>query len=80
LERALQTCVLQNRDIYVQFTKGKVLLDMGVGRGAGGLGPPVFESFRKKGCFLSFVWEKTNFTTLGLPLEKRLEKSTNDHP
>ena len=45
---------------------------MGVGRGA--LAPPDFESFSKKGCSLSFEWEKTNFTTFGPPW-KNLEKS-----
>ena len=33
----------------------------------GGLGPLDFENFTKKGCFLSFEWEKTNFTTFGPP-------------
>jgi len=43
---------------------------MGVGRGAGGPRPPLhFENFSKKGCFLSFEWEKINFTTFA-PLEK----------
>jgi len=28
----------------------------------GGLAPVYFEIFSKKGCFLSFEWEKTNFT------------------
>jgi len=32
--------------------------------------PPLdFENFNKKGCFLDFEWEKTNFTTFG-PLKK----------
>jgi len=31
-----------------------------------------FENFSKKGCFLSFEWQKTNFSTLS-PLEKLLE-------
>jgi len=32
--------------------------------------PPLdFEIFSKKRCFLSFEWEKSNFTTFG-PLEK----------
>jgi len=26
-----------------------------------------FENFSKKGCFLSFEWEKTNFTTFDPP-------------
>jgi len=43
---------------------------MGVGRGAGGLGPTLdFELFSKKSCFLSFEWEKSNFATFE-PLEK----------
>jgi len=33
-------------------------------------------NFRKKGCFLSFEWEKTNFTTFA-PLEKPLGESTS---
>jgi len=47
---------------------------MGVGRGAGGHAPSVFENFSKKGCFLSFDWEKLNFTPSGPP-RKTLEKS-----
>ena len=47
---------------------------MGVGRGQ------EFEKFCKKGCFLSFEWQKTNFTTFGRPLEKLLEKSTSGPP
>ena len=27
------------------------------------------ENFSKNSCFLSFEWEKTNFTTFDLPLE-----------
>jgi len=44
---------------------------MGVGRkGQGGSRPSVdFEIFSKKDCFLSFEWEKSNFTTL-VPPEK----------
>jgi len=33
----------------------------------GGQGPLAFEIFNKKGCFLSFKWEKSNFTTFGPP-------------
>jgi len=41
---------------------------MVVGKGgAGGKGPLDFENFSKKGCFLSFEWEKTNFITFGHP-------------
>jgi len=41
---------------------------MGVGRGAGeGRGPLDFETFSKKDCFLSFEWEKTNFTIFNPP-------------
>jgi len=29
-----------------------------------------FEISIKKGCFLSFEWEKSNFTTFGSPMEK----------
>jgi len=40
---------------------------MGVRRG-GGLGHPLdFEIFSKKGCFLSFERDKSNFTNLGSP-------------
>jgi len=43
--------------------------------GAGeGLSPPDFEIPSKKGCFLSFEWEKSNFTTFD-PLEKCRKKS-----
>jgi len=38
-----------------------------------GQGPPCpldFGNFNKKGCFLNFEWEKTNFTTFGIRLEK----------
>jgi len=38
-----------------------------------------FENFSKKGCFLSFEWEKTNFTTFGPP-GKILEKSPGAPP
>ena len=31
-------------------------------RWKGGVGPPDLENFRKKGCFIIFEWEKTNFT------------------
>jgi len=43
------------------------LLAMGVGRGGGGLAFLDFKIFCKKGCFPSFEWEKSNFTTFGLP-------------
>jgi len=40
-------------------------------RGQRGPWPPLyFEIFSKKGCFLSFEWEKTNFTTFGHSLDK----------
>jgi len=42
---------------------------MGVGRGGWSALPPGFWKFQQKGCFLSFEWEKTYFTTFG-PLEK----------
>jgi len=42
---------------------------MGVGRG-GARAPWVLKISAKKGCFLSFEWEKTNFTTFAPPLEK----------
>ena len=35
--------------------------------GLGGLAPLDFKNFSKKGCFLSFEWEKTNYTTFGHP-------------
>jgi len=44
------------------------------GRGQGPLSPLYLENFRQKGCFLSFEWEKTNFTTFVPLLEKILEK------
>ena len=45
---------------------------MGVGRGRAvvTLAPLDFKNFSTKGCFLSFQWEKTNFTTFGTPIEK----------
>ena len=44
--------------------------DMGVGRGGAGEPFPLdFENFSKKNCFLSFEWEKTNFTTSSPPLK-----------
>jgi len=42
------------------------------GRRKGAVGcqsPLEFETFSKKGCFLSFEWEKTNLNSFGLPLE-----------
>jgi len=42
-------------------------MNMEVGRGAGGLGPPGFENFSKKGYFFSFEWEKANFTSFAPP-------------
>jgi len=43
---------------------------MGVGRRTGeALDPLDFENFSKKGCFLSFEWKKSNFTTFGPALE-----------
>ena len=41
---------------------------MGVGKN-----PLDFENFSKKGCFLSFEWEKSNFITFSPPLEKVLK-------
>jgi len=54
---------------------------MDVGREVGrrALAPLDFEHFGKKGCFLSFEWEKTNFTTFGPPV-KILEKSPGVPP
>ena len=45
---------------------------MGVGRGGGrgGQGHLDIKIFSKKVWFLSFEWEKKNFTTFGSPLEK----------
>ena len=37
--------------------------------------PLDFENFSKKGRFLRFEWEKTNFTTFGPSPRKFLEKS-----
>jgi len=43
-------------------------LHNGHGRQKGGLGHPLdFEIFSKKGYFLSFEMEKSNFTTFGSP-------------
>ena len=56
---------------------------MGVGRGGAGRGraPPLeFEIFSKKCCFLSFEWEKANFTISAPPPEKFLEKFTSCPP
>ena len=36
---------------------------MGVGKG----GREILKIFSKKGCFLSFEWEKANFATFDLP-------------
>jgi len=48
---------------------------MDVRRGAGsGLALLDFETFCKKGCFLSFQWEKINFTTFG-PLLKKFRQN-----
>jgi len=33
----------------------------------GGQGPPDFDNVSKKGYFIDFEWEKTNFTTFGSP-------------
>jgi len=54
---------------------------MGVGRGIReGQGLPLeFENSAKKGCFLSFQGEKTNFTTLISPT-KILEKYLSGPP
>jgi len=53
------------------------------GRRNGGAGEPSrpldFEIFSKKGCFFSFEWEKTNFTTFG-PLEKFWKNPVVAHP
>jgi len=47
---------------------------MGVGRG-------VLKISAGKGCFLSFEWEKTNFTTFGSPFGKKiLEKCPSAPP
>jgi len=39
-----------------------------------------FENFNKKGCFLSFEREKTNFTTFCTPPAKFLKKSLSGPP
>jgi len=41
------------------------------------MGVGEFENFRRNDCFLSFEWEKTNFTTFAQTLEKFLENSTS---
>jgi len=38
--------------------------------GVGALAPWILKILAKKGCFLGFEWEKTNFATFGPPLEK----------
>jgi len=38
--------------------------------GRGGKGPLDFEIFSKKGSFLSYEWEKTNFTTFSSSCKK----------
>ena len=50
------------------------------GRRKGGASPLDFENISKIGCFLSFEWEKTNFTTFGPPPGKILEKSPGGPP
>jgi len=53
---------------------------MGIGRGGRrDLAPWILTFSAKKGCFLSFEWEKTNFTTF-TPPRKILEKSPSDLP
>jgi len=53
---------------------------MGVGKGAGEAKAPLdFEIFSKKGCFLSFVWEK-QISPLLTPSGKFLEKSPSAPP
>jgi len=56
----------------IEETCGVGVRSMGVGRGRPGraLVPLDFEIFSKKGCFLSFEWEKSNFTTFGPPWKK----------
>ena len=44
---------------------------MGVGKGGKEAKAPLdLKNFRKKGCFLSVEWEKTNFTIFGPPWKK----------
>ena len=55
---------------------------MGVGMGGKG-GPSTprnLEISTKKGCFLSFDWEKRNLITFGPPPRKFLEKSPSALP
>ena len=48
---------------------------MGVGTGAGGAKALLdYEFFTKKGCFLSFEWEKNNFTTFYLLWKKSFRR------
>jgi len=42
------------------------------GRRKRGALAPECRKFQQKGCFLSFEWEKTNFTTFGFPWKKPL--------
>jgi len=39
-----------------------------------------FKSFSKKGWFLSFEWEKTNFTTFGFLIENVWKNPLVPHP
>jgi len=56
------------------------VLRIGVKRGGGGPRSTLdFENFNKKGCFLSYDWEKTNFTTFVSP-GKIWEKSPGGPP
>jgi len=48
------------------FIRIILVMGMGVGKGRGILA--------KQGCFLSFEWKKTNFTTLDPPPWKILDK------
>jgi len=54
---------------------------MGVGkRGGGALAPWILKSPAKKGCFLSFEGEKSNFDTFGPPLEKNWKNTLATPP
>jgi len=58
------------------FTYTTYIITMGVGRGAvGAKAPPWILKFSaKKGCFISFEWEKTNFTTFGPTWKKSFRR------
>jgi len=55
--------------ILTFFNTKDLYSGMGVGKRAGAWPPWILKFSAKKGCFLSFEWEKSNFTTFGSPLK-----------